>query len=64
MYTQMSTHVISAALIAWKKAAMIVRRLLKYDPNRVHRASKPVKSAMVPKKRAINMKANINRVMR
>jgi len=49
----MSTYVMSAAVKAWKKAAMTVLRPDRYAPRRVQRARKPVRRAMTAKKRAI-----------
>lgn len=54
----------SAALIDWKKRAIIVSRPLRYAPILVHSASSPAKSAITAKKRAISIKANMNLVMR
>lgn len=60
----MYAAVIREALMAWNTMAIMVRRPLRYDPSLVHRASRPVNRANTPKKRAMSMKANMNRVMK
>jgi hypothetical protein len=58
------TYVMRATWIAWKKAAVMVSRPLRYAPILVHKASRPVKRAITAKKRAISINENMNRVMR
>lgn len=55
------THVIKAAAIAWKKAAIEQRALDRKLPMRLHKARRPTTRAQAVKKRAMNSKANMKR---
>ena len=52
----------SAAVSDWKNIATEQVKLDRKAPMRVHSARRPMKSAQVPKKRAMRWKANMKRV--